>query len=57
MHGMGTLDSELNLIKAADKSSVTKRYIPNIWGARMTDEWVSLLYHGRVLLKADRTTT
>jgi hypothetical protein len=35
---MGTVDSELNLIQAADKSTVTKRYIPNIWGARMTEE-------------------
>ncbi|KAJ9106062.1 hypothetical protein QFC20_004124 [Naganishia adeliensis] len=38
LHGMGTVDSELNLIQAADKSAVTKRYIPNIWGARVTEE-------------------
>ncbi|PVH68334.1 NAD(P)-binding protein [Cadophora sp. DSE1049] len=32
---------ELNLIKGADKSSVTERYIPSIWGVRCTQEVAS----------------
>ncbi|SPO01759.1 uncharacterized protein DNG_04432 [Cephalotrichum gorgonifer] len=32
---------EHNLIKGADKSSVTRRYIPNVWGAKHTEEIVA----------------
>jgi hypothetical protein len=31
-------DPELALIKAADMSSTTKRYIPNSWGIKHTPE-------------------
>jgi hypothetical protein len=31
-------EQELNLIKGADKSSVTRRYIPSIWGIQYTEE-------------------
>jgi hypothetical protein len=36
--GMGDVQPELNLIKASDKSTLTKRYIPSIWGTPLTDE-------------------
>lgn len=32
--GMAGTESETNLIKAADKSAVTKRYIPSLWGIK-----------------------
>ncbi|KAJ4313871.1 hypothetical protein N0V94_006737 [Neodidymelliopsis sp. IMI 364377] len=32
-------DPELALIKAADTSNVTKRYIPSVWGVRYTAEY------------------
>lgn len=34
-------ESEFNLIKAADKSKVTKRFVPNIWGAPYAIEYVA----------------
>ncbi|KAG4430434.1 hypothetical protein IFR05_014077 [Cadophora sp. M221] len=34
-------EQEHNLIQGADKSSVTKRYIPNIWGVQCTQEAAS----------------
>ncbi|KAK5069143.1 hypothetical protein LTR64_008704 [Lithohypha guttulata] len=34
-------EQEFNLLKGADKSSVTKRYIPSIWGIRYTEEIAS----------------
>jgi hypothetical protein len=35
-------DPELALIKAAETSSVTKRYIPSVWGVRYTAEYDSV---------------
>jgi hypothetical protein len=32
------VDPELALIKAADMSAVTKRYIPSFWGIKYTPE-------------------
>ncbi|KAM7196160.1 NAD(P)-binding protein [Rhypophila sp. PSN 637] len=37
--GLESRDQELNLIGGADKSSVTKRYIPSVWGIRYTEEF------------------
>ncbi|KAM3064943.1 hypothetical protein ACMFMG_011230 [Clarireedia jacksonii] len=34
-------EQELNLIAGADKSSVTKRYIPSMWGIKYTEEIAS----------------
>ncbi|KAF1815603.1 NAD(P)-binding protein [Eremomyces bilateralis CBS 781.70] len=34
-------EQELNLLKGADQSLVTKRYIPSIWGIRYTEEIAS----------------
>ncbi|KAK0261808.1 hypothetical protein LTS09_003901 [Friedmanniomyces endolithicus] len=34
----GGAESEFNLIKAADKSKVTKRFVPNIWGSEYREE-------------------
>lgn len=31
-------EQELALIKAADRSSTTKRYIPSIWGVKYTEQ-------------------
>lgn len=31
-------DNELALIKAAERSKVTKRFIPSIWGTELTKE-------------------
>lgn len=33
---------EFALIKAADKSSVTKRYIPSVWGMNSLEQYVSM---------------
>ncbi|KAF2846929.1 NAD(P)-binding protein [Plenodomus tracheiphilus IPT5] len=38
MSSKAEADPELSLIKAADGSIVTKRYIPSIWSIRYTDE-------------------
>ncbi|KAF2436706.1 NAD(P)-binding protein [Tothia fuscella] len=40
LNTMGDPTPELNLIEAADKSSVTKRLIPSVWGIPYTDEVV-----------------
>jgi len=32
-------ESEFNLIKAADKSKATKRFVPNIWGSEYREEY------------------
>ena len=42
MQGAG---AEHALIQAAAKSSVTKRYIPSIWGINYTEEYVTCLAH------------
>ncbi|KAK1758549.1 oxidoreductase BOA1 [Echria macrotheca] len=34
-----TADDELNIMKAAERSSVTWRYIPSIWGVKSTPEF------------------
>tara|TARA_R110002003_G_scaffold45_20_gene3673 strand:- start:41440 stop:41886 length:447 start_codon:yes stop_codon:yes gene_type:complete len=38
--GPMSADPELALIAAADKSKVTTRYIPSLWGIRYTPEYV-----------------
>ncbi|KAJ9105024.1 hypothetical protein QFC19_003655 [Naganishia cerealis] len=38
INAMGQVEPELNLIKAANTSSVTKRYIPSMWGVPHTAE-------------------
>jgi hypothetical protein len=38
VNGQSPVEHELNLVKAADKSSMTRRYIPNIWGIQCTEE-------------------
>lgn len=35
---ISSTEPELNLIKAADKSALTKRYVGNVWGVDYTDE-------------------
>lgn len=46
---MPGVDAEVPLIKAADKSTVTKRYIPSTWGVKYTPEYViSPLLHQRL---------
>ncbi|KAL6401272.1 uncharacterized protein AUP68_15139 [Ilyonectria robusta] len=30
--------SQLNLIEAAERASATKRFVPNVWGVKYTDE-------------------
>jgi NAD(P)-dependent dehydrogenase (short-subunit alcohol dehydrogenase family) len=35
---MGDVSAEMSLIHAADRSTATKRYIPSIWGIKMTEE-------------------
>lgn len=38
INAMGQVNAEMNLIQAADKSTITKRFLPSIWGIRYTDE-------------------
>ncbi|KAJ3540546.1 hypothetical protein NM208_g5021 [Fusarium decemcellulare] len=45
--GTASIEPELNFIKAADKSAVTKRYIPSIWGVKYTDEVCSYFPIGK----------
>ncbi|KAM6517763.1 hypothetical protein FSOLCH5_006531 [Fusarium solani] len=35
---ISSTEPELNLIAAADKSALTKRYVGNVWGVDYTDE-------------------
>ncbi|KAF2028305.1 NAD(P)-binding protein [Setomelanomma holmii] len=42
------IDPELALIAAADKSKVTRRYIPSLWGIRYTPEVSALLPIGQL---------
>ncbi|PQE18288.1 nmra-like family protein [Rutstroemia sp. NJR-2017a WRK4] len=41
LSSMAPPEQEVNLITAADKSSVTKRYIPSIWAIKYTEEIAS----------------
>ncbi|KAK8144541.1 hypothetical protein G3M48_005658 [Beauveria asiatica] len=53
-------EHELNLIKGADKSPVTRRYIPSIWGIRYTEEIASYFSPAQVklnLLKSMEATS
>lgn len=38
INAMDDVSAELSLIKAAEKSASTKRYIPSIWGMKYTEE-------------------
>ncbi|KAI8720003.1 NmrA domain-containing protein [Fusarium sp. LHS14.1] len=38
---ISSTEPELNIISAADKSAVTKRYVGNVWGVDYTDEFVN----------------
>lgn len=40
INAMDDVSAELSLIKAAEKSASTKRYIPSIWGIKYTEELV-----------------
>lgn len=40
INSMDDVSAELSLIKAAEKSASTKRYIPSIWGVKYTEESV-----------------
>ncbi|KAM3516613.1 hypothetical protein NHJ13051_009742 [Beauveria bassiana] len=53
-------EQELNLIKGADKSSVTRRYIPSIWGIQYNEEIASCFPPAQVklnLLKSMEATS
>ncbi|PNP86570.1 hypothetical protein FNYG_00272 [Fusarium nygamai] len=41
INSMDDVSAELSLIKAAEKSASTKRYIPSIWGIKYTEEIAS----------------
>ncbi|KAI1046251.1 hypothetical protein LB505_013038 [Fusarium chuoi] len=41
INAMDDVSAELSLIKAAEKSASTKRYIPSIWGMKYTEEIAS----------------
>ncbi|KAM5370517.1 hypothetical protein ACJA88_010098 [Fusarium oxysporum] len=41
INSMDDVSAELSLIKAAEKSASTKRYIPSIWGIQYTEEIAS----------------
>ncbi|KAL1792898.1 hypothetical protein ACET3X_009405 [Alternaria dauci] len=43
LNTMGDAEPEIALIKAADLSTVTKRFIPNSWGVRNTPEMAAIL--------------
>ncbi|KAL9571924.1 hypothetical protein ACKAV7_003913 [Fusarium commune] len=43
INSMDDVSAELSLIKAAEKSASTKRYIPSIWGIKYTEESVLLI--------------
>ncbi|KAH8883170.1 NAD(P)-binding protein [Thozetella sp. PMI_491] len=58
--GIADIEPELKLIKAADKSPVTKRYIPNIWGVKYTPRLASFFPHAQAkitVLEALESTT
>ncbi|KAI8716206.1 NAD(P)-bd-dom domain-containing protein [Fusarium sp. LHS14.1] len=58
--GTASIEPELNLIKAADKSVATKRYIPSIWGVNYTAEVIAyfpLAQTKRDILNALESTT
>ncbi|KAF5253248.1 hypothetical protein FANTH_1844 [Fusarium anthophilum] len=40
INALGDVSAELNLIKAAEKSASTKRFIPSIWGVKYTQDMV-----------------
>ncbi|KAF5603984.1 transcriptional activator Mut3p [Fusarium pseudocircinatum] len=40
INSMDDVSAELSLIKAADKSTSTKRFIPSIWGVKYTEDMV-----------------
>lgn len=42
--------SEFALIEAANKSTATKRYIPNTWGIKYTPEYVSKVFTIKITL-------
>ncbi|GME32557.1 Pyridoxal-phosphate dependent enzyme [Neofusicoccum parvum] len=44
IHGVGA--AQLNLIRAAEKSPVTKRFVPSSWAVRASEENLKLLPHG-----------
>ncbi|UPK89359.1 hypothetical protein LCI18_000294 [Fusarium solani-melongenae] len=39
---ISSTEPELNLITAADKSALTKRYVGNVWGVDYTDEFMNM---------------
>ncbi|KAF2793798.1 NAD(P)-binding protein [Melanomma pulvis-pyrius CBS 109.77] len=44
IHGVGK--SQVNLIRAADKSPVTKRFVASSWAVRAPEKYLDLLPHG-----------
>ncbi|KAJ3547403.1 hypothetical protein NM208_g1534 [Fusarium decemcellulare] len=46
MHVIGVGESQLNLIKAADSSGPTKRFVTSTWAVRPSTEYLSQLPHG-----------
>ncbi|KAL6406666.1 hypothetical protein AUP68_09467 [Ilyonectria robusta] len=44
IHGVG--EAQLKLIRAADKSSVTKRFVASSWAVRAAEHYVKMLPHG-----------
>ncbi|KAI1029507.1 hypothetical protein LB504_010666 [Fusarium proliferatum] len=51
INAMDDVSAELSLIKAAEKSASTKRYIPSIWGIKYSEEIASYFPIGGAKLK------
>ncbi|KAM0330566.1 hypothetical protein ACHAQA_003513 [Verticillium albo-atrum] len=46
LHIKGVGEAQVNLIRAADKTEVTKRFVSSSWAVRAPEEFVSMLPHG-----------